>query len=126
MSFTVTIPLPPAAVSPNARLHWGDRARAVKAARREAWYWFRRFLPADWIRVPVRIEVEYHCPKAAKGYRPRDIQNAIAALKPAIDGMVDAGVIPDDSRNWLTWGEVKLNRLKNGSAPGVHFTVIPC
>lgn len=124
-AFTVTIPLPPLGVSPNGRLHWADKAKAVKSARREAWYWFRRFLPIDWIRVPVRIEVLYHCPKSAAGYKPRDIQNAIAALKPAIDGMVDAGVLPDDSAHWLEWGPVILRRTKDGNAPGVHITVIP-
>jgi hypothetical protein len=53
------------------------------------------------------------------------VQNAIAALKPAIDGMVDAGVIPDDSARWLEWGGFKLTRVKNGNPPGVHFKVIP-
>jgi hypothetical protein len=69
-AFTVTIPLPPIGVSPNSRSHWAPRAKAVKTARREAWYWFQRYLPADWIRVPVRIEIEYHCPRSAHGYRP--------------------------------------------------------
>lgn len=122
-SFTVTIPIPPVGVSPNARLHWAAKARVVKSARREAWYWFQRMLPADWIRMPIAIEVNYHCPKSCAGYKPRDVQNAIAALKPTIDGMVDAGVIPDDSAAWLEWGRLTLDRAKNGYPPGVTITV---
>jgi hypothetical protein len=101
------------------------KAKAVRAARKESWYWFRRVLPLDWTPVPVSIEVLYHCPKNAHGYRPRDIENAIGALKPAIDGMVDAGVIPDDSHMWLEWGRFRLSRVKNGDAAGVYITVIP-
>ena len=82
-------------------------------------------MPRAWKPVPVRIEVRYHCPQGGIGYHPRDIQNAIAALKPAIDGMVDAGVIPDDSKNWLTWGPLTLTRRKDGHVPGVDVTVTP-
>lgn len=124
-AFTATIPLPSTRLSPNLRKHWADFRSAVRAGRKEGWYWFRRWKPADWKPVPVRINVLYHCPKSAAGYKPRDIENAIAAMKPMIDGMVDAGVIPDDSSRWLTWGEVRLLRTKNGNPPGVHITVIP-
>lgn len=123
--FTVTVPLPHANCSPNARLHWGEKARATSAARKCAWYWFQRGLPVGWEQVPVMLEVRYHCPRSAAGYRPRDIQNAIGALKPMVDGMVDAGVVPDDSRQWVEWGAFTLDRRKNGEAPGVHITVVP-
>jgi crossover junction endodeoxyribonuclease RusA len=123
--FTATLPLPSANLSPNGRLHWGTKASAVKTARKESWYWFRRFLPVDWIRVPVRIDVVYHCPKNSHGYRPRDIENAIAAMKPMIDGMVDAGVIPDDNATWLEWGKFTLTRQKDGTVPGVRISVVP-
>lgn len=123
--FTVTVPLPPADLSPNARLHWAAKARATRSARKSAWYWFRRFLPLGWVPVPIRLEVRYHCPRSAHGYRPRDVMNAIAALKPMVDGMVDAGVVPDDSAKWVEWGGFALDREKNGDEPGVHVTVVP-
>ena len=121
--FVATLPLPPVGVSPNARLHWAAKHRAVRAARKCGWYWFRRFLPAGWEPKPVRLDVAYHCPVGSNGYRPRDIQNAIAALKPMIDGMVDAGVVPDDSDQWVRWGEVKITRNGDGGEPGVRVTV---
>jgi crossover junction endodeoxyribonuclease RusA len=120
--FTVELPLPPRELSPNVRLFWAIKAKATKAARSEAWYWFRQAKPANWEPVPIRIDVEYNCPKQATGYRPRDSMNGIAAMKAQIDGMVDAGVIPDDSCKWLSWGSFTLTRA--GRA-GVRITVTP-
>lgn len=38
----------------------------------------------------------------APRYRPRDIDNAVASIKPAIDGLVSGGAIVDDSFKHLT------------------------
>lgn len=120
MTFEVLLPLPSRGVSPNARLHWADKHRAVKAARRVAWYWFRRVLPLDWQQQPVTLDVIYRCPGRSEGYRPRDIQNAIGALKPMVDGMVDANVVPDDSAEWVQWGRVSISKV---GLPGILVTV---
>lgn len=121
--FQVVLPLPPRGCSPNGRLHYLAKAKATKQARRAAWYWFRRELPQGWRQRPVRLEVIYHCPRGAFGYCPRDTQNAIAALKASIDGMVDAKVIPDDNGQWLSWGRVQLTR-HGDMKPGVYVTVV--
>lgn len=80
-------------------------------------------MPTAWLACAVRIDVHYHCPRSGQGYMPRDTMNAIAAMKPMIDAMVDVGIIPDDSAKWLEWGGVKLTRVENGEAPGVRVTV---
>lgn len=125
-SFSVTLPLPPRECSPNARLHWAPKARATRAARRVAWYWFQREKPAYWTPKPVTLEITYHCPRSCDGYRPRDVQNAIAALKPMVDGMVDAGIVLDDSAEWVSWGVFDITRRRiEGRKPGVTVTVRP-
>jgi len=43
--------------------------------------------------------------KSHKKYRPMDEGNAIQALKPAIDGIVDSGLLIDDKAKYVTWGE---------------------
>lgn len=43
-------------------------------------------------------------------YRPLDVGNAITSLKHAIDGLVDAGLLPNDGHKWLNWGSVALFR----------------
>lgn len=66
-------------------------ARNVKAFRhRAAWL-------AREARIPSleRIAVELHY--APKDRRRRDPMNLVATLKPVEDGIVDAGVIPDDT-----------------------------
>lgn len=122
-AFVVDLPLPVKALSPNAHLHWREKHKATSAARKNSWYWFRRFMPNGWKPAPIEIAVQYRWGPSAQGYRPRDVQNAIAALKPMIDGMVDAGIIPDDSAKWLSWGRVQIVRCALGDVPGVRITV---
>lgn len=92
MKLTLTIPKPPRELSPNARGHWGRKYKAtaryrdlVKVLAREVWN-----LP-PMMRVTVRTT--WHVPDR----RRRDQDNALASLKAAFDGLVDAGVIEDDS-----------------------------
>lgn len=49
------------------------------------------------------------------GYRPRDVPNAIGAMKGTIDGIVDAGVIPDDDAKHLSIGSVTIVRRPDQS-----------
>jgi crossover junction endodeoxyribonuclease RusA len=35
--------------------------------------------------------------------RRRDSDGLVATLKPCLDGIVDAGVVPDDSPEYVTW-----------------------
>lgn len=130
MSLVATIPLPPDALSPNARVHWSARARATKnhrfaafvslaAAKREAkWRTMR----------PIVLDIEYRCHAKATGYKPKDATNALAALKAAIDGIVDAGIIGNDSARWLTLGKLDLRTRASDKkvrelGPGVTFTI---
>jgi hypothetical protein len=62
-------------------------------------------------------------------YRPRDTANAIGSLKACIDGFVDAGLVPDDSHKWISWGTVDIYRDKKtvekmgGGKPRVEITL---
>ncbi len=75
----------------NQRQHWARKAQSAKAWR-EATYWLAK---AAGIPACARITVQlmYTPPDN----RRRDPLNLVAALKPCEDGLVDAGVIPDDS-----------------------------
>ena len=92
----VRLPWPSARLSPNARLHWGEKAQAVKSARREAglsvlhqtYATDRERLSGK--RLVVRLEF---VPKVAAR---RDLDNCIARMKGALDGIADA-LQADDS-----------------------------
>lgn len=69
-------------------------ARAAKTFRRLAW------ARAEEAKIPAleRIAVELHY--APRDKRRRDPMNLVATLKPVEDGIVDAGVIPDDTPDY--------------------------
>ena len=95
-SLTITIPLPPKEVRNNARVHWTKKARAVKQYRYEA-YWAAREamgIVLNWKKAKVHITAYF--PTA----RHLDPTNLIDALKPAFDGLEDAGVIVNDKNLW--------------------------
>lgn len=112
--FTITINWPGKGCDPNARVHWRRKAADTATSRREAW--------AECIRVPghcrgwkaARVNVAaYH-----KTARFRDQQNIIAALKGAIDGVEDSGLIVNDAG--LEWGIV--DRQKDAASPRLVLT----
>jgi crossover junction endodeoxyribonuclease RusA len=88
----VTIALPPGlpVLSLNGRLHWAARNKAAQALKQAAW------AIVAGAKVPPMeravITVEYQPPDK----RRRDPDNYAATGKPLIDGLVAAGVLPDD------------------------------
>lgn len=89
----VTFPWPPRELSPNARIHWAAKARAVKSSRRTCWALaLERKLSVDWAG-PIEVRLIFH-PPSNRGY---DLDNAIASLKSCLDGLADALRV-DDSR----------------------------
>lgn len=90
----VTLPWPPAKLSPNARLSPFEKARAVKAYRTGcAWEataaGLRKIEPG-----PLHLTISFAPPDA----RRRDLDNMLAALKPGLDGLSD--VLGVDDHLW--------------------------
>jgi len=93
---TVTIGLPQRVLSPNARCHWGVKARATKRARVEAWAatqvaMYEANVKGGWKEATA--EVHWY----ARQDRKRDRDNCLASLKASFDGIVDAGLLRDDN-----------------------------
>lgn len=82
-------------LSMNGRQHWRPKAREVSHVRRMT------LLMAQQKRIPActRIAVELHY--APRDARRRDPLNLVATLKPVEDGLVDAGVVPDDTEQYV-------------------------
>lgn len=79
----------------NSRMHWAAKAKTVAAIRRESATRARSL----GIGPQDRIAVQLH-------YRPRDKRirdrsNLIGTQKPLLDGLVDAGVVPDDDDRYV-------------------------
>lgn len=92
-SVTIELPFPPKELSPNSRPNRWEKAKAVREYR-TAVGWMAA--PTGRYRAtltpPVSAVVTFVVPTRHK----RDLDNLLAMLKPAWDGLVDAGVLTGD------------------------------
>lgn len=94
-SWTIRLPYSRPPLSLNGRYHWATKARLTKEVRA----WTRE---AALYRVPSldRAHVVLHW--VPRDRRRRDTDNPFPTLKAAIDGLRDAGIVPDDSSEYVT------------------------
>ena len=95
-TLTVTIGLPPRVLSPNARVHWSIAMKAKKKARVEAWAQAQVAMheageKGGWKEATCAAHFYYAT------NRRRDKDNCLASLKATFDGLVDSGLLQDDS-----------------------------
>ena len=103
----IELPWPSRDLSPNSRVHWAVKSRAVRVYRRNCW----AIALESGIRPkekPVRMRLTFSPPS-----RRFDMDNAIAAFKGGADGLADAWGI--DDRHFIVtykWAEpVKGGRV---------------
>lgn len=101
-SVLIVLPLPPRVLSPN--VFTGSRGGRMKKARETKGYRAKARRAAEdlgvesgpWQRATVAATF-FH-----RDQRRRDDVNSMAMLKPAYDGLVDAGLLEDDDAAHLT------------------------
>jgi Holliday junction resolvase RusA-like endonuclease len=92
------------------RREW--RERAAEEARLEVRAWERRH-GAKWPKLPKAIvAVTFVLPDR----RRRDVDNLVSSLKPLLDGIVDAGVVKDDSIETLVEWSIDSVIVKGSSS----------
>lgn len=90
----------------NQRLHWAAKAERTRVTRETAWAYGRMFAshPKPYpSKVRCLITVQY------PDRRRRDVHNLMPTVKAAIDGIVDAGVLHDDSDKWLVGPDLRVS-----------------
>lgn len=96
----VTLPYTKPPLSLNGRLHWRAEVRIKAEVRAIAAMLTRRHVlphvPAGTDHVTV---VLHYVPRDK---RTRDTDNLVLTLKPCKDGLVDAGLVPDDNPTYMT------------------------
>lgn len=106
----LTIPRPDEWVSVNHRLHWRELRRRNRTWREAGIVWARkeklRGLP------PSRVVAELMM--TARRRARIDPANYQDTVKAVIDGLVDAGVWPDDSSAWVTGPDMRLGAVADG------------
>jgi crossover junction endodeoxyribonuclease RusA len=97
------LPWPPAQLSPNARVGWQTKARATKAYRNDCmWvayaYRNRKKFSGDPLpefgAAPVTVTPVFY----TRTRQRMDIDNLVASIKSALDGLTGAGYWADDSQ----------------------------
>lgn len=100
-SLTIIFPsLPPSELMPNRSrsLHWAKLGSIAADARRAGfWLGTEALLVEKW-SAPSKASIKYTF--RVKNKRVRDLDALVRACKPWIDGLVDSGVLVDDS-GWV-------------------------
>ncbi len=93
---TLNFPWPPSDLSPNARVHWGKKAKAFKAYK-EACMWTGK--AAGWsLHGHYRFKITF-CPPDKRKY---DVDNLVARGKALVDALAVLTMV-DDSEFELTF-----------------------
>lgn len=102
-------------LSLNYRLHFREQARRARALRDAAGLWGRSLrLRADRVTVGLLWVVG--------DARRRDADNAVPTLKALCDGLVDAGVVPDDTPRFMV-KRMPVIVVRRGERPHLEFVV---
>ena len=111
--------LPPTGVlTTNQRLHWRQRADRTRTIRTLAHVLYHQARFGCFDRVHVTVEVSY------PDRRRRDVHNLLPTVKAAIDGMVDAGMLDDDSDRYLVGPDLRHVGVTPGEY-GFRFLIDP-
>lgn len=102
-------------MSMNDRLHHHVKARHTASIRTTA------YLLARQAHIPPCEHVEVAMVWTVPTHGRRDAENPIATLKPFCDGLVDAGVVPDDVPEFMTKHMPRIEYVKGVEA--VRFEV---
>ncbi|AIL96403.1 RusA family crossover junction endodeoxyribonuclease [Corynebacterium ureicelerivorans] len=104
-------------LSLNDREHWAPRAKKQKAVREAS------ALLARQAGIPRLGTAKVRLVWLVADRRRRDRENITATLKPAIDGLVDAGVVEDDCWWIVTESSCAISLVEKG-CEGVYLQVL--
>lgn len=100
----------------NQRLHYALKARVTKDVRLTG-----RLLTA---RLGPQPRVEVTLVWIVPDHRRRDEDNIVPTLKALCDGIVDAGVVPDDTPRWMVKNMPRI-LVVPGATPRMELEVTP-
>ena len=103
----------------NQRLHWGERARRVRAWR-EAAFW-----RAKAERLPRLERALVVCELHFSTRHRRDANNWNPTSNSCLDGLVDAGVFDDDWHAIVTGPDMRIGEVVPRSAIGLRLYLRP-
>lgn len=111
--------VPSSTLSPNAKPHWGTRARQAKVEREAAYYETRQAILLEAMSVavdqlrcedgPITVEITVGWPP---GRKIHDADGALGALKPTLDGIADALGVNDKRFRFAPIGQTRAENAR--------------
>ena len=120
MTQTLTVDIPKTEwMTDNSRLVWAAKARRVAALRHRS-KWLARAQGLHPEQCPVRIVATI----VTRTRTVFDPNNAAAATKPIIDGLVDAGVLPADDSTHVVGPDHRRGTADPAMRAGWHRIIL--
>ncbi len=113
-TYPLSWPAPP--LTENQRLHWALKNRITRDVRLAGRLLTRRMGPQSRIEVTLVWIVPDH--------RRRDEDNVVPTLKALCDGIVDAGIVPDDTPAYMVKNMPRI-LIVPGAKPHMELEVTP-
>ena len=89
----------------NQRLHWAVKARRTSFLRLESW---AQVVSAGHALAPFAHRVRCIVDVSWPNKRRRDVHNIMPTVKACIDGIVDSGLLVDDSDKYLVGPDLRV------------------
>lgn len=89
--------LPPASFSPNSRVHWSVRSKDGEMVKNDVY----DLLRAQLTTIPQLKAIALKYTIVVPDNRRRDYDNFISRTKPITDSLVHAGLLPDDTPQYI-------------------------
>lgn len=109
------IPMAAEWINLNQRLHWAPKAKRTRSWRMAGHIYARQ---ANLPRGLGRVQITAHVMKSTA--RQYDAHNLIPTAKAVIDGLVDYGLIEDDTNQFLTGPDM---RQGGKGIPGIRLEI---
>lgn len=96
VEYVIWLPYTRPPLTLNQRMHWQVKRKITQAIRAHV----AHELHAVMFQPVAHVRAELHYVPRDK--RHRDADNLVLTSKPCIDGIVDAGLVPDDTPDYVT------------------------
>lgn len=103
-------------VSANDRMHWSKKARLTKQVRKVS--------AAECAHIPALGRCRVQLVWLVTDNRRRDADNPVPTFKAMCDGLVDAGVVPDDTPEFMEKLMPIISRVDKAFGPAMLQLVI--
>ena len=120
-TWTLTLPWDAPPLSLNDRGQTRGARAAKSATTAEVRHAVKILAKGERIPACHAVHVQLHW--RPKVNRRRDADNAVATLKPSLDGLVDAGVVPDDTGRYVDWSRPRIHPPDKTLGPAVWLVV---